>query len=83
MSFIQEAGTGSGNRAEPGRAGQFAHFLNKHGPNGTVDHSLGNVNDIARMGFFLDNYDNVEVVQYTSGDTDYSREFRETIQHQC
>lgn len=53
------------------------HILGEHGPSGTVDHSLADLNDIARMGHVLDNYDNVELVTYESGDTDYSREFRD------
>lgn len=53
------------------------HILGEHGPSGTVDHSMADLNDIARMAHVLDNYDNVEVVTYKSGDTDYSREFRD------
>ena len=53
------------------------HILNEHGPNGAVDHSMSDANDIARVGYVLDNYDNVEVVEYASGDQDFSREFRD------
>lgn len=52
------------------------HILNEHGPTGTTDHSLSDLNDAARIGFVLDNYDNVDAVEYESGDPDYSREFR-------
>lgn len=52
------------------------HILNEHGPEGTADHSLADLNDIARMGYVLENYDNVEIVTYDSGDVDLSREFR-------
>lgn len=52
------------------------HILNEHGPNGSVDNSLSDLNDIARMGYVLDNYDAVEVVTYESGEADLSREFR-------
>ena len=52
------------------------HILNEHGPNGSVDQSFADLNDAARMGYVLDNYDNVEVVSYASGDADLSAEFR-------
>lgn len=52
------------------------HILNEHGPNGAADHSLSDLNDASRIGYVLDNYDNVEVAEYESGDADYSREFR-------
>lgn len=52
------------------------HILNEHGPNGTVDTSLADMNDLARMGYILDNYDKVEVVTYSSGEADLSSEFR-------
>lgn len=52
------------------------HILNDHGPNGTVDNSLGDLNDISRIGYVLANYDTVEQVTYESGDADTSAEFR-------
>ena len=36
------------------------HILKEHGENGTTDHSLRDINDIARIQYVLDNYDNVE-----------------------
>ena len=52
------------------------HILKEHGPDGTVDRSLADLNDAARMGYVLDNYDGVEVVAYESGEPDLSSEFR-------
>ena len=52
------------------------HIMKEHGPNGTVDHSLGDLDDASRIGYVLDTYDNVEAVTYESGDYDTSAEFR-------
>lgn len=52
------------------------HILNEHGPEGTVDRSLGDLNDISRLSYILEHYDDVEVVTYQSGETDFSKEFR-------
>ena len=52
------------------------HILNEHGPNGTVDVSMADLNDPARIGYVLDNYDSVKIATYKSGDLDTSAEFR-------
>ena len=52
------------------------HTLKEHGAQGTVDHSMADVNDFSRIGYVLHNYDNVEKVTYKSGDDDLSAEFR-------
>ena len=52
------------------------HILKEHGPNGTTDHSFVDLNDAARLGFVLENYDDVKIVSYSSGDADLSAEFR-------
>ena len=54
------------------------HILNEHGPNGTVNHSMGDLNDIARIGYILDNYDSVEQATYSSGEPRFSDEFRDS-----
>lgn len=53
------------------------HILKEHGTDGTVDHSMGDMNDLARIGYVLDNYDNVSLATYESGDQKFSREFRD------
>lgn len=53
------------------------HILKEHGADGTVDHSMGDMNDLARIGYVLDNYDNVSLATYESGDQKFSREFRD------
>lgn len=54
----------------------ITHILEEHGPNGTVNHSMADLNDAARIGYVLANYDNVEIARYKkSGEADYSKEF--------
>ena len=52
------------------------HILKEHGENGVVDHSMADVNDLARIAYVLDNYDTVNQATYASGDIKYSQEFR-------
>nr|DAT58526.1 MAG TPA: nuclease [Caudoviricetes sp.] len=52
------------------------HILNEHGPNGSVNHSMGDLNDIARIGYVLDNYDDVRLATYPSGDQRFSEGFQ-------
>lgn len=37
------------------------HIESNHGANGRADHSMADVNDVARIQYVLDNYDNVEL----------------------
>jgi len=50
------------------------HIIKRHGPEGKADHSMADMNDPARVGYVLDNYDSVEVLTQ-SGDLDYSTGF--------
>ena len=52
------------------------HILNRHGPEGTADQSLADLNDAARMGYVLSNYDTVETATDENGEADLSSEFR-------
>ena len=36
------------------------HIIKDHGPQGKTDHSMSDINDIARIQYVLDNYDDVE-----------------------
>lgn len=53
------------------------HIIIRHGENGTADHSMADVNDIARVGYVLSNYDTVERGVNESGYPEYSAEFRD------
>jgi N12 class adenine-specific DNA methylase len=48
------------------KANTVSHILKRHGVNGVADSSLANVEDIARIGYVLDNYDTIEVLKETS-----------------
>lgn len=37
----------------------FNHIQRRHGPNGNEDHSMADVNDISRVGWIINNYDEV------------------------
>lgn len=39
--------------------GALAHIERRHGTNGQADHSMSNTDNIARMGYVLENYDSV------------------------
>ena len=42
------------------------HIEKRHGKNGKADNSMKNKNDLARINYILENYDNVEVVDKSS-----------------
>lgn len=42
------------------------HIEKRHGENGKADNSMKNKNDLARINYILENYDNVEVVDKSS-----------------
>ena len=54
----------------------IAHIDKEHGGNGITDHSMANRKDLARITYILDNYDDIEVATYASGEFDTSAEFR-------
>ncbi|MCH5188280.1 MAG: hypothetical protein J1F63_07725 [Oscillospiraceae bacterium] len=43
------------------KSGRVRHIINHHGKNGTENHSMASNEDIARMGYVLENPDNVEL----------------------
>ncbi len=50
------------------------HIERRHGANGEADHSMANVNDIARIGYVLENYDTVEMMYDKDGKGKTSRD---------
>lgn len=42
------------------------HIEKRHGENGKADNSMKNKNDLARINYILENYDNIEVVDKSS-----------------
>lgn len=55
--------TGFGNEI---KANSVNHINKRHGVNGIADNTMSNVDDIARIQYVVDNYDNVEVLNKTS-----------------
>ena len=51
------------------------HILNRHGKNGEHDHTMSNNNDIARIGYVINNYDNVDYLRDEKGNIVYSKAF--------
>ena len=43
------------------------HVENRHGENGATDHSMSDVNDLARIEYVLENYDNIESAKDDNG----------------
>lgn len=48
------------------------HILKRHGENGNQDHSMADLNDAARIGYVLQNYDSVKRVLTGDGSQEYS-----------
>ena len=55
--------------------GAVEHIDKDHGKNGSSDHSMANDEDIARIGFVIENYDSAELVK-KNGKTVYDSEHR-------
>ena len=53
---------------------EIKHILKRHGPDGEHDTSLADLNDAARIGYVLDNYDGVELGTYEDGEQRFSNE---------
>lgn len=51
------------------------HIEKRHGKNGEADHSMANENDIARISYVLDNYDDVRPVLDKNGEQKHSAVF--------
>lgn len=53
----------------------IVHILKRHGSNGIHDQTMARDEDIARVGWVLENYDTVEIVE-ENGEQIYSKEFK-------
>lgn len=56
--------------------GGVQHIINRHGTNGEHDNTMSSDDDIARVGWVLENYDNVELVT-ENGKQVFSKEFKD------
>lgn len=59
------------------KANTFRHIEQRHGQNGKADQSMADVNDVARMQYVIDNYDEMELLDATS------KEFLSREKHQA
>lgn len=55
--------------------GALEHIEARHGVNGSADHSMADPNDIARIGYVLENYDSAELLKGKDGKPRLSREY--------
>ncbi len=53
----------------------ITHIENRHGTNGAADHSMANVEDIARIGYVLQNYDDIRLLEDGDGNAIRSTEW--------
>ncbi len=51
------------------------HIWRRHGENGVADSSMANTEDIARVGYVLENFDSIDFVKNPDGTLDYSEEY--------
>ncbi len=52
------------------------HIIRRHGPNGSANTSMADVNDIGRIGYVLDNYDAAELLYNSDGSVTTSWKWR-------
>ena len=53
------------------------HIDNRHGTDGTADHSMANTDDFARIGFVLDNFDSARLLPLDEADPETAKLSRE------
>ena len=53
----------------------ISHIDNRHGKNGKADQSMSNTDDIARIGYVIDNYDTIRLLTNKNGDPILSAEW--------
>lgn len=53
------------------------HIEKRHGISGEKDSCMKDLRDVARVGYILNEYDNVEVTTDADGNVDYSKQFRD------
>ena len=53
------------------------HVEKRHGQKGKADSSMSDLRDIARVGYIIENYDDVEVTADADGNEKFSKQFRD------
>ncbi len=52
------------------------HINNRHGENGVHDNTMAKAEDIARVGYVLNNFDSMDILRDEKGNIVYSKEFK-------
>jgi hypothetical protein len=52
--------------------GAIKHIEDRHGPKGTADHSMADINDYGRIKYVLDNYDKLTLLRDAKGEVVYN-----------
>lgn len=60
----------------------FDHIEKRHGESGTADHSMENLNDVARMKYVIDHYDSIEVLLDNDGKWITSSRYMDSMNNQ-
>jgi hypothetical protein len=55
---------------------EIIHTDNRHGIKGKADHSMADINDMARIGYVLNHYDHVGFARNSKGDIAHSRQYK-------
>ena len=59
-------------------ANEIRHIERRHGINGENDKSMANADDVARVGWILENYDNVEKIKAKDGSDKTTKAYRDS-----
>lgn len=57
--------------------GFFTHVERRHGENGDHDKTMSALEDVARVGWVIDNYDSVELLRDSNGNPEKSKAYRD------
>ena len=61
----------------------FGHIEKRHGENGSADHSMADLNDVARMKYVIDHYDDMEVLVDKDGKWITSSRYTDSMNNQA
>lgn len=61
----------------------FDHIEKRHGENGSADHSMADLNDVARMKYVIDHYDDMEVLVDKDGKWITSSRYTDAMNNQA
>ena len=61
----------------------FDHIEKRHGENGSADHSMADLNDVARMKYVIDHYDDMEVLVDKDGKWITSSRYTDSMNNQA